>query len=358
MDPASWYALQRTAGNRAVTSLFATVQRCGDERRAGCPCVDEAPAVQTQPVGQGHVAQRFVDGTPDSPSADLPPGSQYVGMTADLLAMLGRTLVAKTYWHWVNTRPTNLGAALDALGPADLNTLVQLHRRLSAIGLWSSIQTIKSVWSTSSLGVSYNGSDMSAVVNSHRAFCKDTVVGESYHPGKLCWREMVTPGLPGLHVCMPGEVHIDPHQTVETTSGTGWRFGGRWGIELAPRCRYAIGAWFGHMADVEGGRAVNVFTRNDRLAARIGELRRRTEGFQQTHQSLATEVSSSLDAQRARLDALAPTLRRWAVQGFEGTDPTTETQRVLGELTAVEAEVDAAESRLDTARRSLEHDRF
>src|SRR2546430_1393004 len=126
--------LQATAGNRAVSRMLA-VQRCGGEVHDGCACAGEVPAVQREaaPHGAGRsTVQRFTDGTPDSPSAELPPGSAYAGMPGDLLGMLGRTLVAKAYWHWVNTRPTNLGAALDALGTANLNTLAQLHTKLVA----------------------------------------------------------------------------------------------------------------------------------------------------------------------------------------------------------------------------------
>ena len=319
--------LQVAAGNRAVSRMLV-VQRCGGEVHAGCPCAEEATPVQRGGVQQDTV-QRFTDGTPEAPSPELPPGSPYAGMHPDLLAMLGRTLVAKTYWHWVNVRPTNLGAALDALGAADINTLVQLHIKLAAAGLWGNIQTIKGVWSTSSLGVDYNGPDMSAAVDGNPDFCRDTAIGESMHKGQSCWRQMVTPGTPGLHACMPGSVHIDPHQTVETSRGTGWAFGGRWGVRLVDRCKYAFAAWFDHMADVEGGRPVNVFTRVDQDRKRIAQLRGGLTGD-------AAHIAA-LDALNARLDALTPTLRRWATTGMEGSDePAAEVSTVQAELTAIE----------------------
>lgn len=99
-------------------------------------------------------------------------------MEETLRAVLGRTLTAKTFWLWVNGKPTNLGAALDMLGPADLNTLVQLHRRLTTAGLWGNITTIKTVWTPSSLGITYNGTSMQSVLDNpdRNDFCKDTTV--------------------------------------------------------------------------------------------------------------------------------------------------------------------------------------
>ncbi len=322
--------LQATAGNRAVSRMLA-VQRCGGEVHPGCPCAEEEAPVRQYgaSVAQRHSVQRFTDGTAEAPRAELPPGSPYAGLHPDLLAMLGRTLVAKIFGHWVNVKPTNLGAALDALGASDLNTLVQLHTRLAAAGLWGNIQTIKKVWSTSSLGVDYNGPDMSAAVDGRADFCKDTAIGESMHEGQSCWRQMVAPGTPGLHVCKPGSVHIDPHQTVETSRGTGWALGGRWGVQLVDRCKYAFAAWFDHMADVAGGRPVNVFTRVGQDRDKIAKLRRELTGD-------AVHIAA-LDALGARLDALTLVLRRWATTGMEGADaPAAEVASVQAELTAVE----------------------
>jgi len=356
--------LQAAAGNRAVTRALgagqsphsgagpsrgqgatqardpgASVQRCGGEVHAGCSCADEAQDASEAPVQRLDTAeaqrldtaavQRFTDGTPEAPSADLPDGSPYAGLPPELLAMLGRTVVAKTYWKFVNNRATNLGMALDGEDPANINTLVQLCTELVRVGLWSHVQTMKTVWSGSSLGIDYNGSDMGADADRNPSFCKDTAVGEIMHSGASCWREMVTPGTPGLHVCMPGSVHIDPHQTVETEQGTGWSFGGDWGIELMPRCKYAALSWFGHMADVVGGRSVNVFTRANDDRQKIRDARVGL-GHDAAH-------LSQLDALDARLDALEPILRRWSISGLEGTDaPAGELTRVQDELAAIE----------------------
>jgi hypothetical protein len=290
--------------------------------------------------------QRFTDGTPDAPSPELPPGSPYASMDGELLAMLGRTLTGKTLWNFKNKSPTNLGAALDLLGPADINTLVQLRKRLADVGMWSYITTISAVWSTSSLGVDFAGpGGMQEAVDGHKDFCKDTVVGEViYHKGKSCWREMVDPGTAGLHVCLPGSVHIDPHQAVEKERGTSVELGGDgWGIKLGERCKYAFFAWLDHMGDVEGGKDVNVFTRFDNLrkseGGRVQEVRQRVRDLGGKHADFAERSLARLATLDTRLAALEPTLRAWAIKGFEGTDGGADTKRVLGELDAIEKEL-------------------
>jgi hypothetical protein len=282
--------------------------------------------------------QRFQDGTPDAPSVDLPDGSPYAGMDADVLAMLRRTLLAKTFWRWTNGKPTNLGAALDMLDAADINTLIQLKRRLAVFGLWANVDTIKGLWSTSSLGIDFNGTSMQAAVAASPSFCKDSAIGEAYHSGS-CWREIVPGGTPGLHFCTPNSVHIDPHQTsVGRLPGIGVGGGG---VEFGSVCRYSLISLVSHMMDVEGGAPVNIFTRysklGDRLKAAKSRLVARTEAE-------AKNAVTDLDAADGRRLAVGPTLREWSIRGFEGTDGSADARRVIGELDGVETTIQRAEN--------------
>ena len=232
--------------------------------------------------------------------------------------MLGRTLKAKTFWRFAGGQPTNLEKAIDLLPVADIDTLVQLKTRMSAYGLWSYVETIKGLWSTSSLGIEYNGPTMQNAIDGSKNFCKDTMVGESYHGGASCWREVVAANTPGLHFCAPNSIHIDPHQT---SVGKGWGIevgGGKIGTRNDV-CSYSLLAFISHMADVEGGRTVNMFERYDKLVERIKVLRPKAEQHDAANLPpgrLAARVND-LD-QRAQV--IRPVLQAWAAQGFEGGD--------------------------------------
>ncbi len=335
-------SLQRLAGNQAVQRMInrpptRLIQRCGGEVHEGCACADEPAPVSRTPDTATTTApiRRFTDGTADAPSPDLPDGSPYAGMPAPLLDMLRRTLTGKTCAYWAGQKPTNLGAAIGLLSSADINTLMQLHKRLTGVGLWSFIGTMTEVWSTSSLGIHFNETGSIQGGLPEKSFCKDTAVGELYHSGRSCWREMVDPGTPGLHVCVPGEVHIDPHQTVSgKIPGVG--FGGPSWVSFGSVCWYSLLTLVDHMKDVEGGRAVNVFTRRGQDYGRIKDIRPRIDGLVKEHPDLAGQ-KAALDALDARLDAVGKTMEPWAIRGFEGTDGSAEAKGVLDELTAIES---------------------
>jgi len=164
---------------------------------------------------------------------------------------------------------------------------------------------------------------------------------------------MVPSGTQGLHVCGEGSVHIDPHQTVESEKGTGWSFGGDWGIQLTERCKYSFLAWIGHMKDVEGGRDVNVFTRFEHLRTsakegRITQVRARVNDLGGSHADFKEKALPRLTALDTRLAALQPTLRGWAIKGLEGGDGTADVPRVLDELAAVEKDLDGISNEVDT----------
>jgi hypothetical protein len=342
--------LQRLAGNAAVGALLGgvaalPVQRCGP-LHPDCGCHEDLDAstpltVSRQPAdGAG-----FQDGTPDNPSPGLPPGSQYAGLDPELRATLGRTLTAKVYGPWVAARPTNLGDALDHMGVENVNTLVQLKNRMFPKGLWGKVETIKNVWTTSSLGIDYNGPSMQGELDAEGSgFCKDTSIGEAYHSGE-CWREIVDANTPGLHFCTPDSIHIDPHQTSTGTQG-GIQFGGGSFIRLRDNyCSYSMLAFVSHMMDVEGGRSVNIFHRYAKIRDRIASAKTKAEQLQATAPEAAGHLSTLQSLEQRRLD-LDPTLRGWAIHGFQGGDAGDQVRDVDAKMSAIEADLDKVEQAL------------
>jgi hypothetical protein len=340
LDVPGLLALQRYAGNQAVGLL---VQRCGATPHDGCPCTEEpGEQARAQRIADGSpVVQRFTDGTVDNPSAELPQDSPYAGMDGDLLAMLGRTLVGKTFWRWTG-KAKNLGEAMGLLGADDINTLVQLCQRLKGAGLFGSIQTISGLWSTSSLGITFSPEAAISPAALGPNFCKDSSLGQSYHSGKECWREKVEPGTPGLHVCLPGEVHIDPHQDVSSVlpEAPGIQFGGGSLVSFPTLCVYSLIALVGHMQDVVGERPVNVFERYSGDQKKVAGLRDRLGKLELKHE----DAAATLDALDARLGPIEAVLRRWAIQGLEGGDGTAEASLTLDQLSAIEREIDGVDS--------------
>lgn len=174
--------LQSAAGNRAVAGLL-----------------------QRSPVPAGRPAVQR--------TATLRPGSRYATMPADLLAFLGRTLDARTFWAWGSVPAGDLDAALDILQPPEIDALRQVYSRLSALGWWGNLTTMKTVWATTSLGFDYNAtSSLSGLADASTAFCIDTALGGIMHRPNTCWREIVPAGTPGLHICGTDSVHVDTHQ--------------------------------------------------------------------------------------------------------------------------------------------------
>jgi hypothetical protein len=343
--------LQRLAGNAAVGALLGgaaalPVQRCGP-LNPDCGCAEEHDApppltVSRQPADPG---SGFQDGTPDNPTPELPPGSQYAGLDPELRATLGRTLTAKAYGPWVAARPTNLGDALDHMGVENINTLVQLKTRMFSKGLWAKVQTIKNVWTTSSLGIDYEGPSMAAELDAENSgFCKDTSIGEAYHSGE-CWREIVEANTPGLHFCTPNSIHIDPHQTSTGTQG-GIQFGGGSFISLRDNyCSYSMLAFISHMMDVEGGRSVNIFHRYAKIRERIAAAKTKAEQLQPTAPEAGAQLPTLQSLEQRRLE-LDPVLRSWAVQGFQGGDAGDQVRDVDTKMDAIEADLDKVEAAL------------
>jgi hypothetical protein len=351
-------SLQRLAGNAAVGALLGgtaarpaspPVQRCGP-LHPDCGCAEEpATALALAPLTVSRQpdspAGGFQDGTPDNPTPELPPGSQYAGLDPELRATLGRTLTAKVYGPWVAAKPTNLGDALDHMGVENINTLLQLKNRMFPKGLWTRVETIKNVWTTSSLGIDYNGPSMQAELDAEGSgFCKDTTIGEAYHSGE-CWREIVDANAPGLHFCTPDSIHIDPHQTSTGTQG-GIQFGGGSFIRLRDNyCSYSMIAFVSHMMDVEGGRSVNIFHRYAKIRERIGAAKTKAQRLQATAPEAGGHVST-LDSLEQRRLALDPILRGWAVQGFQGGDAGDQVRDVDTRMDGIEADLDRVEQAL------------
>jgi hypothetical protein len=283
------------------------------------------------------------DGAAADP-ADIPAGSQYAALDTDLKALLRRTFTAHAYPPF-NDHPT-LVSALDSMGAENVNTLVQLRRRLVAHGLFQYVGTFRNLWTTSSLGIDYNGPSMQAAVDVHPQFCKDTAIGESYHHGASCWREIVeSGGTPGLHFCAPDSVHIDPHQT-SVGRLPGVFVGGSEVVSFGAVCRYSLLSTIGHMLDVEGGRSVNVFHRfaqdRDHLRAQTERARR----LSAAHPEAARQLED-LQALEGRRLALEPQLRTWSIAGLEDGDAGPQIRRVTDELQAIEGGLFSATGALD-----------
>jgi hypothetical protein len=128
---------------------------------------------------------------------------------------------------------------------------------------------------------------------------------------------MVEPGTPGLHVCMPDSIHIDPHQTVD---GKGWSWSwGSGGPEFGTSCTYSFLAFLGHMMDVEGHRPVNPFTHHGQIVSRINSLLPQLEQRVREFPDISAQ-RDDLRALQTEMQAVAPILRRWSLQGKEGGD--------------------------------------
>jgi hypothetical protein len=203
------------------------------------------PPVQQSPLSAPVTSEPTVQR-----ASALKPGSRYAGLPADLVAFLGRTLDAGTYWNWTSVPAGDLDAAIDRLQPPEIDALRQVHSRLSALGWWGNLTTMKTVWATTSLGMDYNSStSLSSLADASTAFCIDTALGGIMHRPHTCWREMVPPGTPGLHMCGSDSVHVDTHQ-VSGTSIRGLSVGpGGLGVEDRV-CWYISPSLLDHWRDV------------------------------------------------------------------------------------------------------------
>jgi hypothetical protein len=139
---------------------------------------------------------------------------------------------------------------MDLLQPPELDALRQVHSRLAALGWWRHLTTMTTVWATTSLGIDYSATTpLSDLADASKGFCIDTLLGGIMHRPHTCWREIVAPGTPGLHLCGPSSVHVDTHQ-VSGSSIPGISYGPD-GLGVEERvCWYISPSLIDHWRDV------------------------------------------------------------------------------------------------------------
>jgi hypothetical protein len=240
-----WLALQRAAGNRAVTDALQTVQRCGGEVHEGCACAATVGDVQRD-AAPGAATQVQRDDEKDP--ADL-TGTPF----AALDPTLKEKLKDRSIFAW--TKPT-LAESLDGMSNASLAVLARVGSMIStsASFLWPFVASLaRDGWITDNFGLRITWTDAAAVeaaLVGDKNFCKDNpLTAKYYHGTTSAYRQIpTTKGAPSMHVVTAGttEVHIDAHQPVEGKEES-WPWAGQ--------CDYDWKAWTGHAGDVTGGGA-------------------------------------------------------------------------------------------------------
>lgn len=357
--------MQAELGNAAVARMLR-VQRCGGQVHAGCGCAGGAgQAREDEEVlrADGRAVQRQPNPPPSAATEDksqLKPDSPYRKFPGPLIETLRRSYQAQSML--MGHKPDeSLDDVLDRISLASLNGLAQVYSR--AGGLWDFVDTITWTWATSSRGFRFKpakGGLQAAVIADPR-FCKDTKVGQIYHSGQECWREMVTGG-PGLHVCIGGEYefHIDPHQAVAgkghgaltgiakgAAAVLGLGFGGIFGAaaaaaatdqllgggsgDMGDYCIYDPVGFLSHGKDVFlGGNEPDVPERADNAQSEIGNLLGRIGKLSSEHAKDCAGFKTDLETDRDNLKKLMPKLRAFSA-GQYNLDPGQPVAQQVGD---------------------------
>lgn len=389
--------LQRSTGNASFAGWIArsrrpqgawpsiSIQRCGAEVHEGCPCADGAQAggmptaVQSQSTVQRHTED------PKPPPGELGPDSPYLRLPAPLLAVIKKSYTERTML-FAHRDEESLDEVLDRMSTSLVNAMVKIHSRGGPI--WSFVDTIVWVWITDNYGMTFKSTagDIGGTLKDNPSFCKDSALGQIYHSGSQCWREM-TDGGAGLHVCVGSEVsmHVDPHMPVKQkgggSTGSGAMKGAAIGALLGPLgiivgagigaaagyatgggesdlgdvCVYDAALWFSHASDVLSGKTgADVFSRVDTARSNLSSLKDRIDFLPPTRQK--TRLTTELRVAQAKFDKILAATRSAASRPIDGSQPldqqigaaATEIEPHVPDLELVEAEIGRMKGEVDT----------
>lgn len=260
-------ALQRAAGNQAVSGLVRNLQRCGGETHAGCACATGGSASVDELTGEPQVGGASLQRTTSgwlTTAAGGAPGASMVQRDdeknpADLTGTpfekldgtLQKVLKDKAVFAW--SKPT-LAETLGETSNASVATMARIGAMISATApfLWAYVKRIGlGDWITDNFGMRVewtDGAGLGGKLATDPNFCKDNpATAKWYHGTTSAFRQISRqPGAPSMHVITAGttEIHIDVHQPVESKEES-WPWTGQ--------CNYDLSAWWDHAGDVTGG---------------------------------------------------------------------------------------------------------
>jgi hypothetical protein len=199
-----------------ASSAIQPVRRDALEREAAA-----APAAPGSRRAPGAVMRQVRDLTTG-------PGARVPDLPAALLETLRRSVRGRVLQVGSQGNMPPDGdppdAALARLTPTEINVARQIHDRASAIaGLWEQVDTLERITGGGAPGVWFrprSAAGLRGLLDRSTSLCREhRALSQVWHPGFDMWREVVTPGTPGLHVGIPDgggrhDLHIDPHQTV------------------------------------------------------------------------------------------------------------------------------------------------
>ena len=372
--------LQRSVGNAYLAgsvlrrpSQRIVVQRCGAEVHHGCPCAQQ----QAKPAASTDVADIQRQGPDVQPSpGELKADSPYRRLPAGLLSVIKKSYLDKTMLFGHGDQET-LDDVLERLSTSTINAMVKIFSRGAAV--WGFVDTITWVWITDNYGMSFKskGGDPGGALKDDPAFCKDSSLGQIYHSGSECWREM-TAGGAGLHVCVGAEtsMHVDPHMPVKQKGGGSTGAGalkgaaigslfGPFGIlvgagigaavgtatgggtsELGDICVYDVQLWISHASDVLSGKAgPDVFSRVDTARSDLDQLGKHIDYLPPS--KAKTRLAADVQAARVVFRKVLDATRSAASRPIDGNRPldqqvgesATEVEPHLPDLERVEAEI-------------------
>ncbi len=386
--------LQRSTGNASFAGWIGagqprrrpapvvTLQRCGAEVHEGCPCAEgkalpplsmqTMPAVQLQPA------------TDQPAPGELKADSSYQRLPGPLLTAIKKSYTDKTMLFG-HGEQESLDDVLDRLSTSVINALVRIYSRGAAV--WSFVDTIVWVWITDNWGMTFKstGGDIAGALKNDPRFCKDSPLGQVYHSGSECWREM-TDGGAGLHVCLGADksMHVDPHMPVKQKGGgstgtgalEGAAIGALWGpigvlagaavgaaigsatgggtSDKGDICVYDTALWLQHASDVLSGKTgPDLFSRVDTARSNLESVDKRIGVLPASAQK--SRLAGELRAARATFDKVLRATRSAATRPIDGGQPldeqvgqsVAEIEPLLPDLENVEGEIDRIGGQVD-----------
>jgi hypothetical protein len=376
-----WMGLLQPASARRRSSPI-TLQRCGAEIHEGCPC---AQGKALPPLSMPALPVAQLQPTTDQPApGDLKADSPYRRLPAPLLAVIKKSYTDKTMLFGHGDQES-LDDVLDRQSTTVISALVRIYSRGAAI--WSFVDSIVWVWITDNWGMEFKptGGNLQGTLKNDPRFCKDSALGQIYHSGSECWREM-TDGGAGLHVCLGGKtsMHVDPHMPVKKkgggSTGTGAAIGAAvgalWGplgiaagagiggflgnvtgggtSDLGDICVYDAGLWLHHASDVLSGKTgPDPFKRVDGARSNLDSVDKRIGVLPPSPEK--TQLADDLRAARATLARVLDAARSAAARPIDSSQPldqqvgqsAAEIEPLLPDLKHVEDEIERMGGQID-----------